>query len=116
MVFFVLELKRIFRDKKIIFFFIACTAISLYYISSGITEYKSFQSKKESFLNFEKEIFKQYPNYTLYGAYGFRVLYDISILNIFCNNSTIFQNIESIVDIRESIKIYHSFKGRNLFS
>lgn len=110
------EFKRIFKDKKVVLFIAFILSLSLFYASSGIKGYKSFLSKKESFFQYEKQKVNQYINYAQYGGHGFRVLYEISPLKIFFFNSTVFQNIEGNIDTLETLKIYHSFKGKNLFS
>jgi hypothetical protein len=110
------EFLRIFRDKKVILFIVFLLILSLYYISIGISEYMGFLNKKENFIAYEKQKVKQYTNYIQYGGYGFRVLYELSPVTVFFTNSTVFKDIESNVDTLEILKIYHSFKGKNLFT
>jgi len=110
------EFSSIFRDKKVILFIIFLLILSIYYISIGISEYIGFLNKKENFIAYEKQKIKQYRNYIQYGGYGFRVLYELSPVTVFFTNSTLFKDIESNIDTLEILKIYHSFKGKNLFA
>ncbi|HEX7502765.1 MAG TPA: hypothetical protein VF451_05050, partial [Acidobacteriota bacterium] len=54
-------------------------------------------------------------NYSQYGAFGFRLLYEASPLNLFFVNSSVLQDVESNIDSLEAIKIESSFKGKKLF-
>ncbi len=91
-------------------------ALSLYYTYSGTIEYQRFSERKESIIKFEKEKWKYYTNYSQYGGYGFRVLLTPSPLSVFFINSSIFKDVECNVDQSERLNIYHSVKGKNLFS
>jgi len=109
-----LENVRIFGVKRNIIFFTLFIAVGMFFVYSGIISYKNFQGEKQLFITHEKSKINLYVSYSHYGAYGFRVLYEPSPLNIFFNNSSVFENLYSTVDMTEILKVDRSYKGRNL--
>jgi len=109
------EGRRIFGDKKILIFLVFISLFSAYFAWSGLNEHQQFQAEKKIFLKFEKEKTSQILNYMQYGAFGFRLLYEASPLNLFFINSSVLQNVESNIDSLEAIKVESSFKGKRLF-
>jgi hypothetical protein len=116
LVFLRFECQRLFRDIKNLIFLIFFTLFSLYFVWSGLNEYRQFQNDKKIFVKFEKEKIGQISNYANYGAFGFRLLYEASPLNLFFVNSGVLLDVESNIDTFETIKVESSFKGRKLFS
>lgn len=109
------EWRRLFAEKKNLIFLGAIALFSAYFTWSGLNEYRQFQSEKKIFIKFEKEKIAQFANYAQYGAFGFRLLYEASPLNLFFVNSSVLQDVESNIDSLEAIEIESSFKGKKLF-
>lgn len=109
------EAGKIFGSRMNRIFFIVFFLFALTFIISGIYNYKSFQEEKKFFQEYEKSKTKQYVTYSQYGGYGFRVLYEPPPLSLFFNNSMVFQNLYSNVDLTELVKLNNSYKGKNLF-
>ena len=99
---------RIFERNRNIAFFIIFSIIGLFFVYSGIGEYKNFQGKKELFVAHEKAK-------ALDRLDGFSVLYEPSALSVFFNNSSVFENLHSNVDMTEVLEVDRSYKGRYLF-
>lgn len=110
------ELNRIFSIKinliVMIIFFVLC----LLFIFSNSNIYKNFQQEKDSFIEYERNRVEKFVNFDQYGSYGFRVLFEPAPLSILFNESTVFDNLQSIVDMTEILKIESSLKGQNLFN
>lgn len=113
--FFRFELRRLFFEKKNIIFLFFISLFSLFFVWSGFNEYRQFQNDKKVFVNYEKEKSSQFSTYSQFGAFGFRLLYEVSPLNLFFVNSIILQDVESNIDTLEAIKVESSFKGKKLF-
>jgi hypothetical protein len=109
------EWQRLFNEKKNLIFLICIMLFSLYFVWSGLNEYRQFQAEKKIFIKFEKEKISQMASYANYGAFGFRLLYEASPLNLFFVNSNVLQDVESNIDNFEAIKVESSFKGKKLF-
>lgn len=109
------ERRRLFGEKKNLIFLGFISLFSAYFVWSGLNEYWQFQAEKKIFIKFEKERIKQIVNYAQYGAFGFRLLYETSPLNLFFVNSGVLQDVESNIDNFEAIKVESSFKGKKLF-
>jgi hypothetical protein len=109
------EWQRLFREKKNLVFMVFLALFSAYFVWSGLNEYRQFQAEKKIFIKFEREKISQIFNYMQYGAFGFRLLYETSPLNLFFVNSSVLQNVESNIDSLEAIKVESSFKGKKLF-
>jgi hypothetical protein len=109
-----LEKNRIFSLKRNIIFFTLFGFIGIFFIYSGIREYKNFLNQKEFFITHEQDKMNLYASHGHYGAYGFRVLYEPPPLSIFFNNSSVFENLYSTVDMTENLDVNRSYKGRNL--
>jgi hypothetical protein len=109
------ERRRVFGEKKNLIFLGCIALFSTYFVWSGLNEYRQFQVEKKTFIRFEKEKISQFANYAQYGAFGFRLLYEASPLNLFFINSSVLQDVESNIDNFEAIKVESSFKGKKLF-
>lgn len=109
-----LEIVRIFSLKRHIIFFTLFGLMGIFFVFSGILEYKNFLSQKEFFITHEQDKMNLYGSHSHYGAHGFRILYEPSPLSIFFNNSSVFENLYSTVDMRENLEVIRSYKGRNL--
>lgn len=109
-----LEKDRIFSFKRNIIFFALFGFICIFFVYSGIQEYKNFLNQKEFFITHEQEKMNLYVSHSQYRAYGFRVLYEPCPLSIFFNNSSVFENLYTTIDMTENLDINRSFKGRNL--
>ena len=113
--FFRFELRRLFCEKKNIIFLFFISLFSIFFVWSGLNEYRQFQNDKKIFIKYEKEKSSQFSSYSQLGAFGFRLLYEVSPLNLFFVNSIILQDVESNIDTLEAIKVESSFKGKKLF-
>ncbi len=109
------EGRRIFGERKNLFFFGFIVVFTAYFCWSGINEFHSFQRDKRFFISFEKEKAAQYATYAQYGGFGFRLLYEASPLSLFFVNSNVLQDVESNIDGFEVIKVESSLKGNRLF-
>ena len=90
--------------------------LGLYFIQTGINNYKSIIDSKEKFQDIERLKVKQYINYSQYGAYGFRMLFIPGPISVFFVNSSAISELTANVDTGERLNIYNSFKGRTLFA
>ncbi|NIM18020.1 MAG: hypothetical protein GTO45_38995 [Candidatus Aminicenantes bacterium] len=108
------EVAKIFRFWGNVIFLLIFTLVGIFFVYSGIVEYKNFQKEKALFITHEKNKVDLYVTYSQYGDYGFRVLYEPSPLSLFFNNSSVFENLYSNVDMTEILKVNTSYKGRNL--
>jgi len=95
-----------------IIFFCFC----IFFIFSNSNIYKNFQEEKDSFLEYERNRVEKFVTVDQYGGYGFRVLFEPTPLSILFNESTVFDNLYSNVDMTEILKIESSLKGQNLFN
>jgi hypothetical protein len=109
------ERRRLFYEKKNLVFFAFIILLSAYFTWSGLNEFRQFQAEKKIFIRFEKEKIGHFSNYSQYGAFGFRLLYEASPLSLFFVNSSVMQDVESNIDNFEAIKVESSFKGKKLF-
>ncbi len=103
-------------NRRTLALFLLCSILSLYFIQTGISDYKKNAENKKNFLNIEQLKVNQYINYAQYGAYGFRILFIPSPLSILFTNSSVISDLTSNVDSGERLNIYDSFKGRRLFA
>ncbi|MBN2347133.1 MAG: hypothetical protein JXO51_12190 [Candidatus Aminicenantes bacterium] len=113
--FFRFEWRRIFREKKNLVSLGCILLLSIYFVLSGLNEYRQFQVEKGIFLRFEKEKVGHLISYSQYGGFGFRILFEASPLNLFFVNSGVLQDVQSNIDTFEAIKVESSFKGNKLF-
>lgn len=109
------ERRRLFGERKNLIFLGFISLLSAYFVWSGLNEQRQFQAEKKIFIKFEKEKTGQFVSYAQYGAFGFRLFYEASPLNLFFVNSSILQDVESNIDSLEAIKVESSFKGNKLF-
>jgi len=109
------EWNRIVKVKGIVVFFFLFGFVGIFFVYTGITDYQKFQLDKKFFIDHENKKVNYYTNYTQYGGYGFRVLYDPPPISIFFSNSSVFQNLYSNIDMSEILKITSSYKGKDLF-
>jgi hypothetical protein len=109
------ERRRLFGEKKNLIILGFISLLSVYFVWSGLNEYRQFQAERKIFIKFEKEKINQIVTYAQYGSFGFRLLYEPSPLNLFFVNSSVLQDVESNIDSLEAIKVESSFKGKKLF-
>jgi hypothetical protein len=109
------ERRRLFGERKNLFFFVAVVLFTAYFCWSGLNELRSFQRDKRFFISYEKEKVAQFATYNQLGAFGFRLLYEASALNVFFVNSSVLLDVESNIDGFEVIKVESSLKGNRLF-
>ncbi len=110
------ELNRLFRSKLTVFLIIiTIVSLTYYSLNSGIKQYKDAIQQKEVFLKYEKDVLSRIVNYSQYGDLGFRVTFFASPLSIFFNQTSIFDNLHSNVDMSEIIEIYIEAKGKKIF-
>jgi len=109
------EAGRLFRDPRSLAVFIILILVTQYFVALGAQEYRRFKNDKALFLRYEKEKVSHYVNYTQYGGFGFRVLYEGAPLAAFFFNSQVLADVESNIDNFEAIRVEYSFKGKKLF-
>ena len=109
-----LETSRIFSRKRHIIFFVLFEMMGILFVYSGIQEYKNFLNQKELFITHAQAKMNLSPDHSHYGAYELRILYEPPPLCIFFNNSQVFKNLYSTVDIMENLDVNCSYKGKNL--
>jgi len=112
---FIMEAQRLLDKKKmgvLLLFLILC----LYFVQTGINNYKSIIETREEFQDIERLKVQQYINYAQYGAYGFRMLFVPGPLSVYFVNSSVISELTANVDTGERLNIYNSFKGRTLFT
>ena len=113
--FFFLEASRIFCIRKVLMLLLFYL-FSIYFIQSGIGQYKENIGEKEHFQEFEKIRVENFQYYAQYGTYGFRLLFIPGPLSaLFSNAGIIHTNINAFIDAGERMKIYESFKGKTAF-
>lgn len=108
------QFKRLNRWSHILIFLFLLIC-SLYFVMSGVREYRSFLKEKQDFINIEKIKVNQYESYLIYGAQGHRILFQHSPLNIFFDSGSFLSPPEATVDASEIIKINTSRKGKSMF-
>lgn len=106
---------RRFLCRKNLVIFLVFMVLSLYLVQDGISQYKSVIENKEQFQEIEKVKVTKYINYTQYGIYGFRMMFIPSPLSVFFNNSSLITGLTAIIDSADELRIYNSFKGKNLY-
>lgn len=109
------EASRIFCIRKVLILLLFYL-FSVYFIQSGISQYKENLGEKEPFQEFEKIRVENFQYYAQYGTYGFRLLFIPGPLSaLFSNAGIIHTNINAFIDAGERMKIYESFKGKTAF-
>ena len=108
------ELKRILRRNNIILF-IVLGILAIYFVYDGVNEYNRILNNKIKFQRIETERVQKYTNYTQYGGYGFRLLFLPSPINILFSNSNLNNDVNAYINSADIFRIYHSYKGKNLF-
>jgi len=109
------EISRLttFRKALVLLLFFL---FSIYFIQSGIVQYKENLGEKDHFQEFEKIRVENFQFYAQYGTYGFRLLFIPGPLSaLFSNAGIIHTNLNAFIDAGERMKIYQSFKGKNAF-
>lgn len=109
-----IESRRLFCRRNIIIFLVLLILLTVF-ILEGVIEYKSILKNRKTFQETEKLKVNQYILITQYGAYGLRVMFIPSPLSIIFNNSGLFKDLMSNVDVGERLNIYNSVKGRKVF-
>ena len=112
---FFLDIRRSI-NKRNVSITIFLLLLSIYFVISGIYEYKSFLEKKENFIEFENIKIQRYSSYKQYGAEGPRLLYQNSPINIFFDSSSFLRPIETSLDSSEIIKIIVPQDGKSIFT
>ncbi len=112
--FFIFELKRFVSRKNLIVFFLFFV-LSLYFVHEGTHQYKNTLKNKETFQRLEELKVRKYINYTQYGVYGFNLIFIPSPISTLFINSSVISELTSNVNSSNVLKIYNSFKGKNLY-
>jgi hypothetical protein len=109
------EARRIFCIRKALILLLFCL-FSVYFIQSGISQYKENLGEKGHFQEFEKIRVENFQYYVQYGTYGFRLLFIPGPLSALISNAGIIHaNLNAFIDSGERMKIYESFKGKTPF-
>ena len=110
-----LEASRIFCIRKALILLLFYL-FSIYFIQSGIGQYKENLREKEPFQEYEKIRVENFQYYAQYGTYGFRLLFIPGPLSALVSNAGVINtNINAFIDAGERMKIYESFKGKTAF-
>ncbi len=109
-----LEATRLFLIRKNLIALLLIAIMGFLSVLLSVVTHKNLQAEKSSFLTHEKNK-SQLVADSQYGDSGFRVLLEPTPLIVFFNNSSVFENLYSIVDMTETLKVSSSYKGRNLF-
>lgn len=112
--FFNFEFKR-FIGRRNAVIILLLLFFSLIYIQNGIDSYTSLLDHKEKFQEFERTKTTQYINYSVYGAYGIRMMFLPAPISIFFLNSAIIPDMTAYVDSGEQLRIFKPLKGKNIF-
>ena len=107
---------RRFLCKRNLIVFLLFILLSLYFIRDGIVQYNNVIENKDRFQEIESVKVEHYINYTQYGLFGFRLLFIPSPLSILFTNSSLVTGLIANVDSASVLKIYNSFKGKNLYA
>jgi len=92
-------------------YFFSTLVLSMYLVFIGIIEYREFQKAKQVFIKYEKLKVKTFANYEQYGAFGFKVLMDVSPLSIFFDSGDTMRMTKSNIDTFEVIDVVSSKRG-----
>ncbi len=111
---FVLEWKRIRRKRNLIILLVLLALLCIF-LQDGANEYKKILENKKTFQEMEKKKVEQYVHYTQYGLYGIRLMFIPDSMSILFNNSGLFGELISNVDVGERLNIYNSMKGKQVF-
>ena len=95
--FFNFEFKRFFGRRNAIIILLLLF-FSLIYIQNGIDSYASLLDHKDKFQEFERTKTTQYINYSVYGAYGIRMMFLPAPISIFFLNCPCIAAADSIPD------------------
>jgi hypothetical protein len=87
----------------------------VYYVYTGIAEYRKFLKSKEKFLETEILKVKQYKNYEQYAAVGIKILNHASPVDIFVNSNYIRKKTKANIDASEHIDVTTSKRLKNVF-
>ena len=105
-----------FLDKRRVFILLAFYLVAVYFVQTGIGQYKSNTEEIKRFQEFEKNRVANFQYYDQYGTYGFRMLFIPSSLSAFFYNAGIFTtNLNAFIDAGERMNIYEPFKDKNIF-
>lgn len=84
----------------------------LYFVQTGINQYRFTLDGNEEFKRLEQLKVGLYVNYTQYGAAGIRMLFSPSPISIFFSNTGIISNMSAFLDSGPRLRIYNSLKGK----
>jgi hypothetical protein len=105
-----------FLDKHKLIILLIFYLLAVYFIQSGIDQYKRSLEEIKLFQEFEKTRIDNFQFYDQYGTYGFRLLYIPGPLSaLFSGAGIITNNLNAFIDSGERMKIYEPFKGENAF-
>jgi hypothetical protein len=111
-----LEVKKVL-GKRYLTIALIFLAASGYFIQHGIGQYKHILEERDNFIKFESDTFQQFIDPSVYGGYGFRILYEPTPLMAFFDSGVpVPPNMTSIIDGSERMKIYHPLKGQGGFA
>jgi hypothetical protein len=111
-----LEIKKVLGKRYLTIALVFLMA-SCYFIQNGIGQYKHLLKERDNFIKFEIDTYKQFINPSVYGDYGFRILYEPSPMMAFFDSGVpVSPSMTSIIDGSERMKIYHSLKGQGGFT
>jgi hypothetical protein len=110
-----LEARRFFCRRNGIIF-VAFLTLLLLFLLDGIVTYKTEIEDMKLFQETERNKVEHFVHYTQYGAYGIRLKFVPSPMSVLFSNSSVYRDLISNVDSGERLRIYNSFKGRNLFT
>lgn len=111
-----LEAKKVLSRRYLTIALVFLVA-SGYFIQYGIGQYKHVLKERDNFIKFEFDTYQQFINPSVYGDYGFRLLYEPSPLMAFFDSGVpVSPSMTAIIDGSERMKIFHSLKGQGGFT
>jgi len=90
--------------------------IVLYLLQGDIDKHKKLLKEIDEFKQIERHKVDRYLNYNYYGAFGFRIIMQPSLLNIFFSDSVLGSEFYAALNIIEKLNLESSHKGKELFN
>jgi hypothetical protein len=104
-----IELKRLWYNKKIRIALAIFAFLCFYYVELGIVNYLAYIEESKQFERCEKLRASNFYNYEQYSATGIRILWKLSPLNIFLNSKGM-KKIYATINSSEIIEIHNSMR------
>jgi hypothetical protein len=90
------------------------TAMALYFVQSGVDQYKNLLEVKQEFQELERLRIESYRDYTDYTSFGFRLMLIPGPSIIFFSNTAVISELISHLDAGDVLNLFKSIFGKNL--